>query len=146
MAEKEFNHGIPENPYNPHAWILGEPEIGEGVWIGPFCLIDAKHAPLKIGRGTDVSSGAQILTHTTVRRCVSERRYNKIDSKPTTIGEYCFIGTNAVVLMGANVGHHSVVGAGAVVTEGMEIPPYSIVAGVPAKIISSSKKYLKDVE
>lgn len=143
---EDFDHGFPDNPYNKHSWILGNPEIGERVWVGAFTLIDALHAPLKIGKGTDVSSGAQILTHSTVRRCVSEKRHPDVDASPTEIGEFCFIGTNAVILKGAKVGHHSVVGAGAVVPEDMKIPPYSLVAGVPAKIIGSSKKFLNGVE
>lgn len=144
--EENFDHGFPENVYNKHAWIAGNPEIGERVWIGAFCLIDALYAPLKIGKGTNVSSGAEILTHSTVRRCISEKRHGEVDSAPTEIGEFCFIGTNATVLMGAKIGHHSVIGAGAVVGEGMKIPPYSLVVGVPAKIIGSSKKFLRGIE
>lgn len=142
----DFDHGLPDNKYNKHSWIVGNPEIAEHVWIGAFCLIDALHAPLKIGKGTNVSSGVQILTHSTVKRCVSEGRYGDIDYSPTTIGEFCFIGTNAVILRGVILGHHSVVGAGAIVSEGMNIPPYSLLAGVPAKIIGTSKKFLKGVE
>ena len=26
-------HHIPDNPYNPHAWILGDPTVGEGCWM-----------------------------------------------------------------------------------------------------------------
>lgn len=144
--DDNFDHGLPDNPYNKHAWILGNPEIGERVWIGAFCLIDAANAPLKIGRGTNVSSGTQILTHSTVRRTVSEYRHREIDFAPVEIGEFCFIGTNVVILMGANIGHHSVVAAGAVVPQFMKVSPYSLVAGVPAKIIGSSKKFLKGVE
>lgn len=146
MNTDGFDHGIPENPYNKHAWILGNPEIGKQVWIGAFCLVDAFHAPVKIGRGTDVSSGTQILTHSTIRRAISERRYLGVDFAPVEIGEFCFIGTNAVILMGAKIGHHSVIGAGAVIPQFMLVPPYSVVTGVPAKIIGSSKKFLKDVE
>lgn len=143
---ENFDHGLPENPYNKHAWIAGDVEIGENVWIGAFTLIDGMHAPLKIGKGTNVSSGAQILTHSTVRRCVSERRWGEIDFAETEVGEFCFIGTNAVILKGVKLGHHSVVAAGAVVAENTIIPPYSIVAGVPAKIVGSSKKFLKGIE
>lgn len=132
--------------YNKHTWIAGNPEIGDGVWIGAFTLIDGLHNKLTIGRGCNISSGAQILTHSTVRRSISERRFGQIDSAPTEIGEFCFIGTNAVVLKGVKLGHHSVVAAGAVIPEDMKIPPYSVIAGVPAKIIGSSKKFLKDLD
>src|SRR5258708_39836512 len=102
----EFDHGIESNKYNKHAWIVGKPEIGDQVWIGAFCLIDALYAPLKIGRGTNIASGAQVLSHSTVRRCLSERRYGLVDFSPTEIGEFCFIGANAVILRGSKIGHH----------------------------------------
>lgn len=143
---EEFDHGLPANPYNKHAWIVGKPEIAENVWIGAFCLIDALYAPLKIGRGVNISTGAQVLTHSTVKRTVSERAFGSIEFAPTEIGEFCFIGTNAVVLKGCQIGHHSVIGAGAVVPENSIIPPYSLVVGVPGKVVGSSKKFLKDVE
>jgi acetyltransferase-like isoleucine patch superfamily enzyme len=128
------DHGIPPNRFNPHCWITGEPEIGEKTWIGAFTLIDGLGG-LKIGRGCDISSGVQILTHSTVRRCLSERRFNNIDHRPTVIEDYVFIGTNAVVMMGCKIGHHSAIGAGAVVLEGTDVPPYSLVVGVPARVV-----------
>lgn len=132
--------------YNKFAWILGEPEIGDRVWIGAFTLIDSLHNKLKIGRGTDISSGVQILTHSTVKRAISERRWGEVDNAPTEIGEFCFIGTHATILMGAKIGHHSVIAAGAVIPQFMKVPPYSIVAGVPGKVVGSSKRFLKGVE
>lgn len=136
---------LPVNRYNSHAWIAGTPQIEEDVWIGAFCLIDATHNTLKIGQGTNIASGAQILTHSTVKRCISERKYEEIDSKPTEIGKFCFIGTNAVVLMGCKIGHHSVIAAGAVVAENTIVPPYSIISGVPGRVTGNSKKFLKGI-
>jgi acetyltransferase-like isoleucine patch superfamily enzyme len=125
---------LPPNPYNPLAWIAGAPEIGEGVWIGAFTLIDGLGG-LKIGRGCNISSGAQILSHSTARRCVTERRHPTVDHKRTELGEHVFVGANAVVQMGATIGHHSIIGAGAVVLEDADIPPYSLVVGVPARVV-----------
>lgn len=138
------DHGFPKNKYSLHSWIRGDVEIGDDVWIGPFTFLDGKYAKLSVGKGCNIATGAQILTHSTVKRCVSERKISEIDRASVNIGEYCFIGTNAVILMGATIGHHSVIGAGSVVTEGMKIPPFSIVVGIPAKIIGSSKKFLKE--
>lgn len=127
-------HGFPRNRFNPHCWITGEPEIGAGTWIGAFTLIDGQGG-LKIGRGCDISSGAQILTHSTVRRCLTERRHNQVDRLPTVLEDFVFVGSNAVVLMGCHIGHHSVIGAGAVVLEESVIPPYSLVVGVPGRVV-----------
>ncbi|MBI4247250.1 MAG: acyltransferase [Candidatus Rokubacteria bacterium] len=129
-------HGIPSNPYNAHAWLIGEPRIGEGGWIGAFTVIDGRGG-LSIGRGCDISSGAHIITHSSARRCVSERRYARVDEAPTVIEDCVFVGENATILMGCRIGHHSIVAAGAVVPEGTRVPPYSLVAGVPARIVRS---------
>lgn len=141
--KKPFDHGIPPNKYNPHAWILGKPIIGKDTWIGAFTLIDAKHANVTLGKCCNIATGAQIISHSTVRRCISEGKYAKIDAIDVAIGDYCFVGSNAVILMGATIGHHSVIAAGCVVPEKSEIPPYSLVAGVPGKIVGSTKKYTK---
>jgi len=125
---------LPSNPYNPFCWIAGTPEIGADTWIGAFTLIDGLGG-LKIGRGCNVSSGAQILSHSPVRRCVTGRKHPDVDRKPTEVGDFVFVGANAVIQMGAKIGHHSVIGAGAVVLEDAVIPPYSLVVGAPARVV-----------
>lgn len=124
----------PRHPYHPSAWIMGEPEISEGCWIGAFTVIDGSGG-LRIGRGVDVSSGVQIYTHSSARRCVSGRAYSVVDRAPTVIGDYVFLGANATVLMGVTIGERSVVAAGSVVTG--DVPPHTIVAGVPARPIGT---------
>ncbi|MBI1861514.1 MAG: acyltransferase [Deltaproteobacteria bacterium] len=132
-TKKEFA----PNPYNPFTWITGDPKIGRGTWIGAFTLIDGLGG-LTIGEGVNVSSGAQILSHSTSKRCVSQRRVD-IEKAPTVVGDHVFIGSNAVILMGSTIGHHSVIGAGAVVLENSVIPPYSLVVGVPGRVVRNIK-------
>lgn len=133
----QFHH-IPANPYNPHAWILGAPQIGDDVWIGAFTVIDGSGG-LTIGQGCDISAGVHIYSHSTVERCVSDRAL-PITHAPTRIGRNVHIGANAVILMGADIGDHCVVGAGAVVKEGTVAPPYSVLVGVPAQIIPEASR------
>ena len=126
------------NNYNPLCWIRGiekgHVNIGEGTWIGPFCVIDGEYDIITIGKGVNISSGAQIVTHDTVWRCITEGVYSEIDHAPTTIGDFVYIGTNAVIMKGTKIGSQCIIGAGPVVLEGSVIPPYSLVVGVPAKI------------
>lgn len=136
-GELETWHGFPPNSYNRHAWIVGEPNIGKGTWIGAFTVIDGSGS-LTIGKGCDISAGVHIYTHSTVHRCISERGFNQVERKPTVIEDYVFIGANATILMGCHIGHHSVIGAGAVVAEDSDIPPYSVLVGVPAQILETS--------
>ncbi len=132
-----------ENDYNPLCWIRGTEKgnvkIGPKCWIGPFCVIDGEYDEVVLGEGVNVSSGAQILTHDTVKRCISAGKYSEIDHAPTVIGKYVYIGTNAVILKGCIIGDFCVIAAGAVVRENSIIPPFSLVAGVPAKIKKTTK-------
>lgn len=139
----EPGNGLPENPYNPHAWIVGEPQIGADVWIGAFTVIDGSGG-LTIGPGCDIAAGAHIYTHSTAARCVSESARG-IERLPTVIGANVYVGANAVVLMGAHIGDHSVVAAGAVVRENTVAPPYSLLRGVPAVIVEGGAHKLAAV-
>jgi acetyltransferase-like isoleucine patch superfamily enzyme len=130
-------HGIPENRFNAHAWIIGEPKIGDRTWIGAFTVIDGSGG-LEIGSNCDISCGVQIYTHSTVHRVISEGTYNSVDRQSTRIGDFCHIGANAVVLMGCDISDHCVVAAGAVVLENTKVPPFSVVVGVPGRIIEGA--------
>jgi acetyltransferase-like isoleucine patch superfamily enzyme len=123
-------HGLPPNPYNEHAWVVGNPEIGEGTWIGAFTVLDGSGG-LTIGRGCDVSSGVHIYTHSSAKRCVSARAYPAVDRGAVRIGNHVFIGANATINMGVTIGDHAVVGAGAVVTQ--DVAANTVVQGVPAR-------------
>lgn len=135
------DHGLPPNPYNPHAWFVGDPQIGEGCWIGAFTIIDGSGG-LIIGEGCDISSGAHIYTHSTVRRVISERTIDT-ERAPTRIGANVHVGAGAIVLMGCNIGNHSVIGAGAIVPQHTVAPPFSLLVGSPARIIENgARRYL----
>ena len=119
----------------PNATILGEKlQVGEGTWIGYYCLIDSQLAPLKIGKWCDVSSGAHVYTHSTHLRCTE--RGEKVVG-PVVLGDHVFVGANSVILPDTKIGHHSIVGALSVVKG--NYPPYSLIVGAPAKLKSKLK-------
>jgi acetyltransferase-like isoleucine patch superfamily enzyme len=129
-----MTEALPDNSHNPLSWFVGEPVIGEGTWIGAFTVIDGSGG-LTIGKGCDISSGVQIYTHSSARRCVSGRAYEKVDRKPVHIGDRVFIGANATILMGVTIGDGSVIGAGAVVTR--DVPAGKMATGVPARVVAN---------
>ncbi|WP_163337118.1 acyltransferase [Desulfopila sp. IMCC35008] len=56
-----------------------------------------------------------------------------------TIHDNCFIGINSIILGNVSIGPNAIVGAGSVVTK--NVPENSIVAGVPARTVSSLSDY-----
>ena len=113
------------------AYVYGDVQVGAGTWIGPSVLLDGSGG-LSIGSGCDISAGAQLYSHDTVKRVLSEGR-DEIETAPVTVEDHCHIGAQAVVLKGVTIGHHSIIGACAFVNR--DVAPYTIVAGVPSRQI-----------
>jgi acetyltransferase-like isoleucine patch superfamily enzyme len=111
--------------------LVGPVEIGEHSWIGPFCSLDGTGG-LRIGSHCSLSAGTQVLTHDTVRWCLSGG-VEPYEYAPVAIGDRCFIGSHAIILRGVTIGRRCVVAAGAVVTT--DVPDDTVVAGVPARPI-----------
>ena len=69
---------------------------------------------------------SQLLTHTI------DLEAGRQTAEPIEIGEYCFTGTNSVILGGSILPHHSVLGAQSLLNKKWD-EPYRLYAGVPAK-------------
>ena len=137
MNEEEFNElfskltTFKKNQYHPLTWIVGEPEIGENVYIGGMSEINANHAKIKIGNDCDIASFVSINCADSHKKCLELSE--KIERKDITIENNVFIGSHSVIKGGSYIGHHSVVAAGTIV-DGVKIPPYSLIIGNPMSI------------
>jgi maltose O-acetyltransferase len=56
-----------------------------------------------------------------------------MESKPITIGERAWIGSNVTVMPGVTIGHDAIVAVGALVSK--DVPPNTLVAGSPARMV-----------
>ena len=82
------------------------------------------------GKGVSVAPGVKIIS----RNHNLYNTWEHEDYKDVYIGDYCWIGANAVILPGVTLGPHTIVGAGAIVTKSFP-DGYCVIAGNPAKLI-----------
>ena len=116
------------NRFHPLVWIVGEPEIGEGVYIGGLSEVNAKDCRVRIGDHCDIASFVTINAADSHKKCIGLA--DDVERRDITLEDHVFVGSHSVIKGGAHVGHHSVVAAGTVVEAGT-IPPYSLVVGHP---------------
>jgi acetyltransferase-like isoleucine patch superfamily enzyme len=114
--------------------ISGPFVMGQRVQIATGCFIGAGPAGLTLGDDVLISPHCTILTGTYLfdRLDVPLQDQGTI-SKGVRIGHRVWIGSNSVVLAGAEIGDNVIVSAGSVVSG--TVPPNSIVLGNPAKVI-----------
>jgi len=138
--EKKFLKFIDnkENRFHPLVWIHGEPDIGEGVYIGGFSEVNAKDTIVKIGDNCDIASFVVINGADSHKKCIGLTE--EVERGPINIENNVFIGSHAFIGKNTEIGHHSVIGAGSVLTN-VKIPPYSLVIASPPTI---KEGYYKD--
>ena len=116
--------------------VMGEVEIGDHVWVGPYTLLEGSNAKLKIGNFVSIDAGVMIYTHDSTRYYVSGGK-DPFVSGDVTIGDNTVIGTMSMIGCGVTVGKHCVIAAHSYVNR--DVPDYSIAAGVPARVIGRVK-------
>lgn len=102
-------------------------------------LIVERHAGISSRHFIDCTARVRLGAFSTLAGYRSQLITHSIDlaagrqsSEPIEIGEYCFVGTEVVVLGGSNLPHHSVLGAKSLLNKKWE-EPYQLYGGVPAK-------------
>ena len=116
--------------------------MNEGAAITKHHHIDCT-SPVTIGKFTTVAGYySQLLTHSID---ILESRQ---DSHPISIGDYCFVSTNVVILGGAQLPDYSVLGAKSLLNK-IHNQTYALYAGQPAlfvKTIDKEAKYFTRTE
>jgi acetyltransferase-like isoleucine patch superfamily enzyme len=102
-------------------------------------LIVERHAAITSRHLIDCTARIRIGAFATIGGFRSQLLSHSIDfdagrqtAEPIDIGEYCFTGTNSVVLGGSSLPHHSILGAQSLLNKRWD-EAYRLYAGVPAK-------------
>lgn len=129
----------------------GHVSIGNGCYIGSVKFISAES--IKIGNWVTMAWGITVYDHNShsldYRERINDQKQqladwgsgnfikNKnwavVDKKAVSIGDYVWVGFDAVVLKGVTIGEGAVVAARSVVTKDVE--PWTVVAGNPARVV-----------
>lgn len=108
-----------------------QPDRRPELIVGPHSAITNRHlidctACVTIGSfSTFAGFSSQILTHSI------DLGTNRQSSAPVTIGDYCFVGTNSVLLGGAVLPDYSVLGAKSLLNKA-QTATHTLYAGAPA--------------
>ncbi len=123
--------------------------IGNYVHIANFTSITGGNK-LIVGNYAAISQGCRILTATDdfkewgFGNSTVANEYRNIKSAPITIGDFCIVGANSVVLPGVTIGEGSTVGANSVVTKDLE--PWGIYIGNKRVGERNKEEVLKNYE
>lgn len=120
-----------QNRFHPFVWIVGEPEIGEHVYIGGFSEVNANGARVAIGDHCDIASFVSINAADSHKLTIGIG--TEVERRDIVLESHVFVGSHCVIKGGAHIGHHSVVAAGTIVEAGT-VPPYSLVVGNPMTV------------
>lgn len=105
--------------------------LSEGAFLNFGCTV-LDVVPVRIGAGTQVGPGVQILTADHPRDPVQRGRMLEF-GRPVTIGRNVWIGGGALILPGITIGDDAIIGAGSVVTR--DVLAGVTMAGNPARLL-----------
>lgn len=108
---------------------------GKRVFFNVNCVV---LDTMKVTIGSNVLFGPAAQVYTASHPMDAKTRRSKLNAKPVSIGNDCWIGGGAIILPGVTIGNNCVIGAGAVVTK--DIPDNSLAVGNPARVIKKLKE------
>lgn len=130
-----------------YAKMLGV-HMGERCEIlgNPRSVFGSEPYLVKIGNHVRITSGVSFITHEGALWCIREQNsnYKNLDKfDPIIVGDNVFIGLNSIIMPGVHIGNNVIIGANSTVTK--DVADGMIVAGAPAKQISTLEKFKEKV-
>lgn len=104
----------------------GNIHIGQGVYLGPRCMLSA-HDAIRIGDGCLFGPDVKVFDNNHEFKKGIGIVKGRHRSAPVTIGKNVWLGANVVVLKGVDIGDGAVVGAGCIIRS--NVPAGAVVGG-----------------
>lgn len=146
---------VDKTHYKSWIWIMEEGRInvsghftlyeGSNIHIHRSGLLSldggymSENASIVCENNISIGSGCAIAPGVVIRDCDSHVIEGSPTSKPISIGQHVWIGTNAHILKGVTIGDGSVIGAGSVVTK--DVPAACVAVGNPARVVKTNIKW-----
>ncbi len=110
-------------------------EIGSNTCIGDDTIIHSSKM-IKIGNDVSIAAGCYIIdsNHGIKKDTLIRKQKSEVSESGISIGNDVWLGTQTIVLKGANIGDGAVIGANSIVNS--SIPANAIAFGCPAKVHS----------
>lgn len=116
--------------------------------MGSRVMITSRKIPLyarliSIGNNVWIASGVEFISHDVTHYMLNgikdgHKYMEKIGC--IEIGDNVFIGAGTKILYNVKVGNNVIVGAGSLINK--DVPANSVVAGIPARVVTTFEKYL----
>lgn len=130
LAERCRNADIPlQDVRSAQTIVMDEVVIGEGAIISPQVVFTSN---IRIGRCFHANIASYVEHDCEIGDYVTFAPSVRCNGN-IVIGDFAYVGSNAVIRQGITIGEGAVVGMGAVVTK--DVPPHTTVVGNPARVL-----------
>jgi galactoside O-acetyltransferase len=129
--------------------LAGNITIGRNVHVTVFCNIEGGRAGVTLNDFVTLAYGCHIIAQTddysgsTMTNSTVPAHLKNESSVPTGVGRFAILGTNSVVLPGAQIAEGVASGAGTIFTKPTE--PWTVYVGSPARPIKPRQRGLLDL-
>ena len=107
--------------------------VGKGTVINSYANLRFKQGNITIGQGCLFGQNVTILANTYDIQDNLPISSKRMFAKDVIIGDFVWVGTNAVILPGVSIGSNAIIGSSAVVTH--NVPEGEVWGGIPARFI-----------